>query len=407
MVSIAQTPVLNSMLSVFMVPLQDEFGWSRSTIAGAITAAAIGAAVVAPIMGPLIDRYGARYFLAAAGLVVGASLVSLSFVQELWHFYLFFGLGRLTVMGVMNLAGQVTVSNWFIRLRGRALGVTMTGQRMGHAVLPIVVQALILAAGWRQAWLVLGLVSAALIVVPSLVFIRRRPEDVGLLPDGDDPDGAGEADKRGPREEDWTVSEALRTPALWLLAAATTLVMFVSSGLNLHMVPYWQDRSLTPVEAVWALAMFAFTAAVASLVWGVVADRIGVRTSLTICLAGSGLTVAYLLTASDAPSAYTFSVAGGFVSGGSFVLSALVYAEYFGRTSLGAIRGVTIPLNWVGNALGPLVAGLVFDISGDYFLIFAVFSGMYLTSALLVGLARRPVRSHGKRSERPETLSAE
>ena len=89
------------------------------------------------------------------------------------------------------------------------------------------------------------------------------------------------------------------------------------------------------------------------------------------------------------------------------MLSALVYAEYFGRTSLGAIRGVTIPLNWVGNALGPLVAGLVFDISGDYFLIFAVFSGMYLTSALLVGLARRPVRSHGKRSERPETLSAE
>ena len=151
-VGVTYTSVGAGVLSVFMVPLQEQFGWSRTAISSAVTVAAVGAMVITPIVGPLLDRFGSRYFLAAGGLALGGSLIALSFIQELWHFYLFLGLGRLTVMGVMSLAGQVAVSNWFLRQRGRAMALAMTGQRLGHAVLPVVAQALIVASGWRLTW---------------------------------------------------------------------------------------------------------------------------------------------------------------------------------------------------------------------------------------------------------------
>lgn len=387
---VVETTVLNPLLSVFVVPLEEEFGWARTTISGAVTAAALGGMVLTPIVGPLLDRFGARLFLAVGGLIIGLGVVGLSLIQELWHFYLFFGIGRLAAMGVTSLAGQVAVSNWFVRLRGRALGVTMMGQRIGQSVVPVVAQALILGAGWRSTWLWLGLAGILLTVLPSFLIIRRRPEDFGMLPDGDAAKPAQPGVSREPAEVNWTLKEALRTRALWLVIGSTSMVFVVGGALNLHMVPYWQDRGLTAIEAVGALSLYSIVAAGSTLIWGVVADRIGVRTSLALCLAGLGVGTAFLMTTDSFGTAAIFAVGYGAAFGGAFPLTALVYANYFGRTSLGAIRGFATPFNWFGNAVGPLAAGVMFDSFGNYFLIFAIFTAMYLLGAVLAALAARP-----------------
>ncbi len=188
----------------------------------------------------------------------------------------------------------------------------------------------------------------------------------------------------------WTLKEALRTRALWLVIGSTSMVFVVGGALNLHMVPYWQDRGLTAIEAVGALSLYSIVAAGSTLIWGVVADRIGVRTSLALCLAGLGVGTAFLMTTDSFGTAAIFAVGYGAAFGGAFPLTALVYANYFGRTSLGAIRGFATPFNWFGNAVGPLAAGVMFDSFGNYFLIFAIFTAMYLLGAVLAALAARP-----------------
>ena len=184
-ISIAQVPMYGPVFSVFVKPIEDELGWSRTTITVAFTVGSLGGALLASVVGPIVDRYGARGVMGGTGLLVTAGLLAIASMSEPWHFWVAYGAARTVSVAGVGLGTSVAIANWFIRMRGRAIAIRAAGQRAGQAIVPLLILPVLLTLGWRESFVVFGVVAALFITVPSLVFIRRRPEDFGLRPDGD------------------------------------------------------------------------------------------------------------------------------------------------------------------------------------------------------------------------------
>ncbi len=393
---------LNSVLSVFIKPMTEEFGWSRSTISGVATVGAFSSGLLGLALGAVMDRKGVRLLAALGVVVLGVSLAGLGLVTDVWSFYGVNVLARIASIGVIGMALTVVMSNWFVRLRGRAMGATYLAGRLGGALLPLLALYLVANQGWRVAWLALGIMVLAL-AVPVWVYFRHRPEDLGLLPDG--ADVAAEDVRARPGgalvvpevTAPWTRASAARTPALWLLAIASAMAFLGMGGLNLHQVPFMTDVGIPADQAVGTLTVNSLSAAAGGLLCGTLAERIHVRYVLgAACIvAASGMVI--LMSVHSLDTAYAYAVVGGIGVGGSVSLSGMVWAEYFGRQSVGAIQGLVMPITMAGNAFGPLLTGWAYDASGSYTQAFALLGAGYVLAAICALLAR-PVGG-GRRTE--------
>src|SRR5262245_29738983 len=228
--SYAARPLMSvAVLSVFMVPMTDAFGWSRGLFAGAVSLGGVCAVVISPLVGRLLDRYGSGWMISATSAVAGACAVGLSAVSQTWAFYTLYVPGRTVFASPLELATSTAISNWFIRRRSFALALLGVTQGTGLALMPFVAQQLITGWGWRAAWALLGLFTMATGIVPAVLLMGRRPEDMGLEPDPHSsasrrawsaveqraPD-ASEASPASPRQErQFTLSQALHTRAFW------------------------------------------------------------------------------------------------------------------------------------------------------------------------------------------------
>ena len=271
MVSFSRVAFFNPVLGVFVSPLEDEFGWSRTTIALALTMGTLLGAFSTIIVGRLMDRYGSRYFLTGTMALAGTLLLLLATMDEVWQFYVYFGLGRALIVGIVDVAVIVTVANWFIRYRGRAMGIMLVGVRGAMGVMPLVVLAFISAADFRAGFAALGVIILVFGVVPPYLFVRRRPEDIGLLPDGDRPNSTptahrrdGDRRRRGENRDDdndprWTVRETIRTRAFWLLLLGTSQVFLVGGAINFTMASHLEDSGLTRSTAIIVISVWAFS----------------------------------------------------------------------------------------------------------------------------------------------------
>jgi len=399
LINLASNSYFNPVLGVFVKPLADEFQWSRTSIAGAVTAGTVLGAIVSPLIGPILDRRGTKLVVVVGFSVITLCLFSLAGISSLWHFYLAYGLGRAVATGVTSLSSTVAVSNWFIKYRARAMGISITGIRAGAALMPLMVQLVILGTGsWRISWLFLAFLVAATTVIPSLLFLRRRPEDFGLLPDGvaSTPMTEGTASATSDaqaKEVSWTLKEAMRTTSLWLLILATSQFFFVSGAVNLHLLPYLTDQGISPAMAVLSVTVLALAGAFGSVLWGLLAERLSVRWTFALGLLSSGLVVFFLLLVQSFPMAMIFAVAYGFTYGGLVGLAPVVFADYFGRASLGTIRGFATPFQLATNSTGFLFAAAVYDINKSYAVAFVVLGVAYLTAGVWTLLARPPVKS--------------
>jgi hypothetical protein len=271
----------------------------------------------------------------------------------------------------------------------------LLGNRAGMALLPLAVQLVLLVSSWRTAWAMMAIMVLSLSVLPSLRFLRRRPEDMGLLPDG----AASEAEAAemaeataAEAEEQWTLGEALRTPALWLLTLATSQIFMVGAAINLHQMPHLVDQGLSPTLAVGVVSTFAVFGGMGGLLGGVVQRHLGARWTLAASLAAAASGVALLIQADNPGLAYLYGAWYGLVFGSVVTMMQVVYAEYFGRESLGTIRGAVAPIQMAFNATGPLLAGWAFDVSGDYVRIFWIYAGLLLLASFWMVIARRPRR---------------
>jgi sugar phosphate permease len=382
-------------LSMFVVPMTLEFGWSRTAISGAVSLGSLLGALSAPFIGPLFDRHGSRALLVASAIVVSACCVALAGTQSLAWFYAAFGLSRMMFSTPFDVGTTSAVANWFFRRRAAAMSLLAMSTGVGLAVIPFVTQLVVVAHGWRAGWLVLAAMVLLVGALPQWLLLVRRPEDLGLAPDGAATGISGEVPEKVSEEISHTRGEAIRTPVLWLLMAFTLLVFPVQAGISLHQAPHLMERGLSPTLAAATVSVFSVAAALASLLFGAAGRGASVR-GLLACGALLMATGALAMRAVDGPAlAFASAIAFGAGIGGIFTMLPVAWANYFGRAHFGAIRGVTLPAQVGGQALGPLIAGALHDYRGDYGTGLAVFAAMSVCAAAVALLVRAPRAAKG------------
>jgi len=376
-----------AVLSVFVAPMTQEFGWSRTAISGAVSVGGILAAIISPVIGPFLDRSGARLVLCLAVAGTGLANVALSQTQSLLVFYLLFCFARMNWAGPFELGLYGALNNWFIARRRFANSVASLAQLSGLVFLPLIAQFAMQGADWRAGWVAIGATVLIVGFLPCWLLLVRRPEDAGLQPDT-------AATTTGPAQPEphFTRAQALRTTAFWLLALYTVLVFPVQAGVSLHQAPHLIERGLTPLAAASVISFFSVMSALASIAVGLVPRRIPVRVIMAACAALAAIGATGLIYISTPLQASVAAGIFGLGIGGVLTVLPLAWAEYFGRQSYGAIRGVALSLQVLAQASGPVVSGLLRDISGTYTLSLTVATALAAT-ATLIALAATPPRT--------------
>ena len=421
-----------SILTIFVAPMSEEFGWGRTEIAGATTAGAILGAALAPFIGRLVDRFGSRLTLVIGGTIIGLGCVYLSVMQTLVGFYLAFTVSRIADQGGVKIGTSVAAGKWFERYRGRATGLVFLVETVGVIVLAPLTQLVIGQWGWRSAWLMLAAVMFALGVIPCALWVRRQPEDMGLAVDGDSPlvvrqahhertvsdhkrtasdreqavaehePAASEreraaADREATEtaaaeiavaERSLTLRDAARTPAFWVALASLFLGSNAVSGPGLHLVPYLTERGLNATAAVGAISVMATAGAAGAMLAGLAADRLSPRWLMVALYLMSAAALSLLVGTDTLAETYTVVILMGLIGTGANTLAPLMWAANYGRGSLGAIHGVGRASQVLGFAVGPLVSGIAYDSTGTYREVFLALAGVALVAAGLMAAAR-------------------
>ena len=393
----------NPVLGVFSQLLEDDFGWTRSDVAGALSVGGLAAGVGAPFVGSILDRWGGRWVIVASGVAMAICALILSQMTSLWHLLVFYAIGRAVSVGAMNPAGFIATANWFVRRRSLVTGIVAVGPRVGMALFPVIVAVVIEVAGsWRAGWVTLAIIALS-VTVPSLLFMRRRPEDMGLRPDGDpEPTDPDELLAIAP-ETDFTLREAIHTRAYWLVGVAVGLVMFCGGSVNFHQIPHLVDQGLPRTQAALVVTVFSGVGAFGAFFGGVIAQKFTMRWTMAASLVGMGASILLLMKASTLTAALIYAVTYGSFFGVLVSLMQVVYADYFGRRSMGTIRGSFQPFQMAMNAAGPFLVGVWYDRSGSYDLAFIAFTALFWTAALALALAsypQPPVRTEEEQAAR-------
>jgi sugar phosphate permease len=299
----------------------------------------------------------------------------------------------------LELGIQTTISNWFIRRRPLGLAADTVAKGAGLTMVPLLAQFIITGSDWRTAWFTLGILAFALGVVPPVLFMARRPEDMGLEPDpipqdqlGAEPTTSGSAS--GPKtaaiESNFTVGQAFRTRAFWLLAAFSMAGYTVHAGISLHQVAHYIDQGLTGPSAALTASAFAFSQILSGMFLAVVGRRVPVRFLLSAAAFVMAVAAFGSSMSSSLPPALISAATIGVGAGGLHLLVRLAWADYYGREHLGTIRGFTMSAQIGGQAAGPVVAGFLFDATGSYQLPIMVFTGLAALAGLLALFATPP-----------------
>ena len=334
--------------------------------------------------------------MAGGAIIAGVGLIFLMGIQEVWEFWVIYAIvGALGLHEMGQFTGPVVVSKWFVRLRGRAMAFATIGVSAGAMVMAPIIGFLIPSIGWRQTWGVMG-VSLLIIMVPTiLILMRRQPEDLGLLPDGDPPIGSEDslsatASTRQNQEPSWTLGEALRTKTLWILIISLNLVGLMVSPIITHTVPYLtlqESMSIQMVSVVLVLRQVG--GSFSKLMWGFLVERIPVRYCLAAMYAIRSLGPLCLIVIPypyNVPPFVLFTGLGAAMS----VLQPVVFANYYGRAFIGTIQGTMRPLLGISQLAGPLLVAMVFDATGTFDVAFLACVVVGLVAAAIALLATPP-----------------
>lgn len=410
LIGITEAGVFQNILSIFMKPMVQDFGWSRASVAGAMAFGSVGGGLLSLVFGPILDRHGPRMAAFWGILFLSLGLGAMTFANHIWHLYIFFGMGRMIAIGILSLAVSVSIANWFIRQRGRAMGITRIGDRFGSTLLPLMVQFLILWMGWRTAWGILGAVVFFMSGIPSLLFLRRRPEDMGLLPDGASapPEQAsfnasldkevGGSTSLEDLDPVWSRSEAIRTRAFWMLTLFYSLIPFLQAGINFHIYPFLTDQGFSEMTAVLILTTISVSGMAGSAVWGMLVEKFRIQTLLLVNVFFNGLVFLSLYLAvifklhhaMGTGIIFFLAALHGTCLGGRNPMMTIAWAQFFGRRSLGSIISLSNPFHTTANAIGPVFAALCFDLLHSYAFPFYLFVGAFFVSGIITKYMQPP-----------------
>ena len=418
MVAATMNPVV---FSIFIDPMREELNLSLSGIAWAISIRMLTGGVAAPFMGRLIDAYGARWLGFFGGLLSGGVLLSLYFVDNIWLMYGLFAISGISGFGTFGgqLLTIVPVANWFVAKRGRATSIAATGLGAGTALGVPLGLLLINTVGWRWAWVAFGVAIWAVILPGYAFLMRRRPEDLGLLPDGQPPQPAataagadGEAGVTpavaAPVEEvNWTLGQAIRTPVLWFVLLTLTVYMFSSSGVLFLRVPYWNDLGITAQHIALGVAADPFTVIFAMLLFGFLAERYPVRFMAVAGGIWRAISMVPLaMGGSHAANVYIHNVTWGIGSGAFAASQNLLIPTYYGRLAQGAIRGVSLPLMIAAGALGAPATAYLVDSGVGAGVIWQIGLWMMLAAGLMFFFLKPPKPTDSMRAQAAAAAAA-
>ena len=369
---------------IFFKPILTEFDWTRAAASGAFSLYLVLWGLLSIFVGRLNDSFGPRIVMTVCGFFLGLGYLLMSQISVLWQLYLFYG-----VIIAIGMSGAWVplismVPRWFVKRRGLITGIVTSGSGIGTILLSLVASRLISVYGWRISYIVVG--SGVLILLMlAAQFLRRDPQQVGHLPYGED-EAKGESLNSQARE--FSLQEAIHTGQFWLVCA-----IFLCFGFNLytimvHIVPHAIELGISPIIAANIIVIIGGVNAAGRIIIGYSSDRIGVKPSLLISFILMGTALLWVMVAKEVWMLYLFAIIFGFGYGGLAALTSTVTAELFGLRSLGTIVGVVMFSFTLGGAIGPLLAGNIFDISGSYNLAFLLCTIISATGIILSSILK-------------------
>lgn len=380
--------------SLFVSPLQAELHWSRGEIMMGFTIFWVMMGVASPLFGRVLDRHGARRAIPLGAIVMGLGFLVVSVMDSLLLFYLGYVLVGVGAAGIGPVPTSAIVSNWFRKKRGTAVGITSAGIGAGGFIMAPIVGYLLSAFDWRTAYLSMAVIVWVSIIPLSLLLVRTRPEDVGLHPDGaleaeeTHRTGAGNGVVWG-----FSLRQAAATLPFWLIAVSYLLGNFSSMGGLQAQVPNLNDIGFPTATAAAALGAIGFGSGVGKVFFGWLCDRMQPRLASAIGLTLQCAAVLILLQLrSDSPAAliWTYALLMGFGAGSWLPTMSMLVSGSFGLAFYGSVFGVVNLAQSVGTAVGPLVAGVMYDTMGTYRWAFMLFAALYAIAIPAVLLVRRP-----------------
>src|SRR4030081_1327157 len=388
--------------SLFFPPIIDEFGWERGVTAGAFSFGFVVSAAVSPLIGRLMDRSGPRAVMELGVALMAGGLLLAPLTTQPWHLYV--------TIGVMVGAGSICLGysgqslflpNWFIRRRGLAIGLAFAGVGLGSMTLLPWVQLMIEQTGWRTACTAMGIL-VLVVLAPINLLLRKRPEDLGLEPDGDaapsastkpvsnivDPVWAG---------TDWTLRRALRTARFWWISLGYFGGLYARYAVQVHQTKYLLDIGFSPNVAVWALGAVSLLGIPGQIWLGHLSDRVGREWIWAASCMGFAICFAALIALKYFPTSllvWLMVVAQGALGYGLTSVMGAMVLEIFQGKQYGSIFGTIMLAALAGGAAGPWVTGFLYDLPGNYTIAFALAIGVSGLSAIAIWMASpRKVRA--------------
>jgi MFS family permease len=364
----------NYAFSLFVEPLEDSFGWRRTYISASLSFMALGS-LAGPLLGSLMDRHGARPVMTASLVLIGLSFVLRPLMTELWHWYGLSALQFIAFSGAAILPAGRLVGLWFPEKRGRVMGITMMGNNFGGlAIPPLVGLALGSNGSWGTAYFTLGLAAIALAVVALVVIVEPGPRARALakktpsvtLGAGSVTPGTGKSSARARPIEGWTFRQAVRTRAFFAVAIAIMLGNFTYTTVLAHISVHLEGRDISDTSAIWAISVLAASGMAGKVLLGYMTERVAARFVMMVAFGGQIVGIILMLTAVSGGTMWLSVGLFGFFMGSFGALAPLLVQDSFGIKNFGSIMGMISATTVVSFGIGPILAGLSFDLYDGY-----------------------------------------
>ena len=392
--------------SIFIKPLESEFGWSRSAISLAMSIYMIVHGIAGPFVGHATETYGPRKVMTLFALLSGACFILVSFVSSLWSFYLAYALLSIGTTGIGFIPASSVLARWFVRRRGTAIGFAMLGIAVGGLVMAPLVSLIISHFSWRAAFVFMGVLVWVLALPVTLFVIKGSPAEMGLLPDGDgDEPAAAPGPHASPSQtsasttadpgEGWPLRAAVRTSTFFWIAATFFLGPIAQMGMLQHQVPLIVEAGISQAMAAAALGLTAGLGGLGKLSFGRISEIVPFRFAIMLCFGLQALAVLVLFNAESIVMVWIYVCIFGFAMGGVIVLLPLAVGHFFGLASFGVIMGTLSLILAIGNASGALISGVIYDLLGSYRYAMIAYMCLYAIAAASIFLAGKPRRYPG------------
>jgi MFS family permease len=395
-VTMALAVTSRTSFSLLMPPLIDEFGWDRGLAAGAFSFGFLVSAIVSPLIGRVVDRHGPRVVIETGVVLVTLGLVTAPFIRNSWQLYVTLGVLVGSGANLMSFtAHSLFLPNWFVRRRAFAISIAFSGVGIGALVLLPWLQAIIGRDGWRASCWALALL-VLVVLGPINLLVRHRPQDLGLLPDGETPAERASAARRANVVDaawvatDWTLARAIRTSRYWWIALGYFCALVAWYAVQVHQTKYLAEIGFSPMVAAWALGIVSAVAIPGQIALGALSDRIGREWIWSAGCLGFALCYAALIGLERAPSEallWTMVFTQGFLGYALTSVMAPIVAEIFEGPHYGSIFGTLSVALIAGGAAGPWMAGAIHDATGSYRLAFLLTIGCCVISAVAIWIA--------------------